>query len=78
MPDMDGFEVCTQMKVNPKFKNIPIIMVTALGDRQSKLKGLKVGINEFLTKPIMKFLRRIRVSDEIMVIDVAKNKELGY
>lgn len=67
MPDMDGFEVCTQMKVNPKFKNIPIIMVTALGDRQSKLKGLKAGVNEFLTKPIDATELAIRVANILKI-----------
>lgn len=67
MPDMDGFEVCSQLKCNPQLKNIPIIMVTALGDRQSKLKGLEIGVNEFLTKPIDAAELSIRVSNILKI-----------
>lgn len=52
MPTMDGFEVCKKIKSDPMFKEIPVVMITALDDRESKLKGLDVGADEFLTKPI--------------------------
>jgi len=67
MPDMDGFEVCTQIRMNAQYHNIPIIMVTALGDRSSKLKGLQVGVNEFLTKPIDATELSIRVSNILKI-----------
>ena len=51
MPEMDGYEVCRRFKTDPSTQNIPIIMLTALTDRDSRLGGLKVGANEFLTKP---------------------------
>ena len=52
MPVMDGYEACRRIKANLETANIPIIMVTALHDRESKLKGLEAGANEFLSKPI--------------------------
>lgn len=52
MPDMDGFEVCEALKANPETVNIPVIMLTALSDREHKLKGLEVGAEDFLSKPI--------------------------
>jgi len=52
MPVMNGYEVCTLIKEDPETKNIPVIMVTALHDRESKLKGLSVAANDFLSKPI--------------------------
>jgi len=67
MPDMDGFEVCAQIKSNPDLKNIPIIMVTTLEDRQSKLQGLEIGVNEFLTKPIDAAELSIRVSNILKI-----------
>lgn len=67
MPDMDGFEVCAQIRAHPKLNYIPIIMVTALGDRQSKLRGLEVGVNEFLTKPIDAGELFIRVSNILKI-----------
>ena len=53
MPVMDGYEACRILKEEPETKNIPVIMVTALNDRESKLKGLSVFANEFLSKPIV-------------------------
>ena len=52
MPDMDGYEVCRQIRSRPHLAATPIIMVTALDGRDSRLEGLKAGADEFLTKPI--------------------------
>lgn len=52
MPVMDGYEACRLIKADPETKNIPVVLVTALQDRESKLKGLSAGANEFLSKPI--------------------------
>ncbi|MEM9216595.1 MAG: two-component system response regulator [Cyanobacteria bacterium P01_F01_bin.150] len=51
MPGMDGFEVCRQLKANDHTRLIPIIFVTALHDRRSRLKGIEAGGDDFLTKP---------------------------
>ncbi len=52
MPVMDGYEACKRIKADLDTANTPIIMVTALHDKESKLKGLEAGANEFLSKPI--------------------------
>jgi putative two-component system response regulator len=52
MPGMDGFQVAAQLKAHAATRPIPIIMVTALDDRGSKLKALDSGVEEFLTKPV--------------------------
>ena len=52
MPGMSGFEVCRIIKDNPDMNHIPVVMVTALADKQSRLRGLEVGANDFLSKPI--------------------------
>ncbi|MES3022661.1 MAG: EAL domain-containing protein [Pseudomonadota bacterium] len=52
MPDMDGYQVATALKSNPATSNIPIIMVSAHGDRGERLAGLDSGAEEFLTKPV--------------------------
>ena len=51
MPVMDGYEVCRRLRAAPRLAEIPIIMVTALGDRASRLKGLEAGADDFVTKP---------------------------
>ena len=53
MPGMDGFETCQRLKKEIKTKHIPIILITAMrGDKKSKIKGLQIGADAFLSKPI--------------------------
>lgn len=52
MPVMDGIEACTILKADPKTSMVPIIMVTALGDWDYRIKGIDAGANDFITKPI--------------------------
>ncbi len=51
MPGMDGFEVCQRLRKNPKVAEIPVIMVTALDDRESRLRGIEAGADDFVSKP---------------------------
>lgn len=52
MPGMDGYEVCRKLKEDSETQNIPVIMITALSDRESKIKGLEAGASDFISKPI--------------------------
>jgi two-component system, NtrC family, sensor kinase len=52
MPCMDGYQVARTLKADPSTANIPIVMITALIDRSSRLEGLNAGVEEFLTKPV--------------------------
>jgi len=61
MPNMDGFEVCRQMRANPILEEIPILIVTALDDRESRLKGIESGADDFITKPFDRIELRARV-----------------
>ncbi len=74
MPGMDGFEVCERLKANPKTAHIPVVMVTALDQPSDRVRGLKAGADDFLTKPVndlqliarVKSLVRLKaVSDEL-------------
>lgn len=67
MPVMDGYEACRILKSDPETKNIPIIMVTALHERESKLKGLSVSANDFLSKPIDPTELTIRVKNLLKI-----------
>jgi two-component system cell cycle response regulator len=52
MPGMDGFEACERLKANPKTRHIPVVMVTALSDVNDRVRGLKAGADDFLSKPV--------------------------
>ncbi|OCP01239.1 MULTISPECIES: PleD family two-component system response regulator [unclassified Ensifer] len=74
MPGLDGFEVCERLKANPKTAHIPVVMVTALDQPSDRVRGLKAGADDFLTKPVndlqlmsrVKSLVRLKnVSDEL-------------
>jgi class 3 adenylate cyclase len=51
MPGMSGFEVCSRLKSDPDTAQIPILMLTALNDVENRVQGLKVGADDYLTKP---------------------------
>ncbi len=51
MPEMDGFEVCSIIKSNDETRMIPVILITALDDSDTKIKGIEAGADDFITKP---------------------------
>jgi signal transduction histidine kinase len=62
MPGLDGFEVCRRIRATPQLAEVPILILTALGDRASLLQGIEAGADDFLTKPVdrRELLARIR------------------
>lgn len=51
MPEMDGFEVCRQLKASHKTQHIPVVFISALNEVQDKLRGFEVGGVDYVTKP---------------------------
>ena len=51
LPDTSGIDVCRQIKVDKKLKNIPVLILTAKGEPDDKIKGLEVGADDYVTKP---------------------------
>ncbi|EFL90182.1 PleD family two-component system response regulator [Ahrensia sp. R2A130] len=85
MPGMDGYEVCTRLKADPKTAHIPIIMVTALDQASDRVQGLDAGADDFLTKPVddlamttrVKSLARLKHSMDELKLRAATGASLG-
>ncbi|MCE7996296.1 MAG: response regulator [Roseivirga sp.] len=54
MPIMDGFQLLDKLKSTADYKNLPVIMLTARAELQDKLKALRIGVDDYLTKPFIK------------------------
>jgi putative two-component system response regulator len=52
MPGMDGFQTCRKLREDPETRRIPVVMLTAFADRDSRIKALEAGANDFLAKPV--------------------------
>jgi putative two-component system response regulator len=61
MPGMTGFEVCERIRNDPQIAEIPIIVLTALDDRESLLTALKSGADDFISKPFDRYELRARL-----------------
>lgn len=61
MPGMDGFEVCRRLRADPVQGEVPVILVTALDDHDSRLRGIEAGADDFVSKPIDRVELRTRV-----------------
>lgn len=82
---IDGYEACRRLKAQAETRHIPVIIVTTLDDRDSKVRGLRAGAEEFLTKPIddVQLMARVKslvtlkvVTDELRARE-ASGRRLG-
>src|SRR3982075_3517023 len=62
MPQLTGFEACEKIKSNPDTYLIPVILITALSDKQDRIEGIKAGADDFLSRPVdrTELLARVR------------------
>lgn len=87
MPDVDGYEVCRQLKADPFTRNIPIIFLTSRSEIESEELGMKLGAVDYITRPISPLIlmsrvkahfvdasaaRTLRVSNEYLEFEVSK------
>jgi DNA-binding response OmpR family regulator len=63
LPGLDGFEVCHRLREDPATSQIPIIMLSAKGQDTDKTTGLKVGANEFFSKPVDRTLLLQKIAE---------------
>lgn len=67
MPEMDGFEVCSRMKSNPKTRDIPVIFITALTELDNIVRGFEVGGVDYITKPFKSNEMFARVQSQLQI-----------
>lgn len=75
MPDMDGYELCKELKKNPMFKNKPIIFISALSDVFDKMKAFEAGGVDYVSKPFEFAEIRMRIKNHLKLFDLQKNLE---
>ena len=72
MPGMDGFEVCRRLKKNEQTRLLPVIMLTALDDTESRLKGINAGADDFISKPPNKIELTARINSLLRTNELNK------
>ena len=77
MPDMDGFEVCRQLKANPALNDIPLIFISALADTDNKVKAFEHGAMDYVTKPFQEaeVLARVRTHLALYAMQQAQARQ---
>ena len=62
MPGMSGYEVAQRLRTDPATRSLPVIMITALGTQEEKVKAIEAGADDFLTKPVnqLELLARVK------------------
>jgi two-component system cell cycle response regulator len=64
MPDLDGFTVCQQLKEDPEVRDIPVVLLTARSEVESRIKGLEIGAHDYIPKPFdaTELIARVRAA----------------
>ncbi len=78
MPKLNGVDACRRLKTDARTEHIPIVLVTALNEREDRLRGLGAGADDFLTKPVndLHLLSRVRALTKYkMVADELRKRE---
>ena len=65
LPDIDGYEVCRQLRISTRTSHIPIIFLTQKDERSDKLQGLELGADDYITKPFDIEELKLRVEGSI-------------
>src|SRR5271169_5056377 len=73
MPEMDGFQVVKALRDDPLTAEIPIIMITARDDLDARAEGMRLGVSDFLAKPVFRRQLASRVRAQLEVVETSRN-----
>jgi len=72
MPGMDGLEVCERLRDNPTWRSIPVMLLTAKDDIETRSRGMLLGVSEYLTKPVNKQELFARIAAQVHARELAR------
>jgi DNA-binding response OmpR family regulator len=72
MPEMDGLQVCERLRQDQNLRQIPVILVTAKDDMETRSRGMTLGVSEYLTKPINKRELFTRVAAQLHTREIGR------
>jgi DNA-binding response OmpR family regulator len=75
MPEMDGFQVCRKLKEDPSTAEIPVIMITARDDLDARAEGMRLGVSDFLAKPVFRRQLANRIRAQLDMAATARANE---
>jgi DNA-binding response OmpR family regulator len=72
MPEMDGLQVCERLREDAALREIPVILLTAKDDMETRARGMILGVSEYLTKPINKRELFVRIEAQLHAREIAR------
>jgi PleD family two-component response regulator len=75
MPEMDGLQVCERLRQDQNLRQIPVILLTAKDDMETRSRGMALGVSEYLTKPINKRELFTRIASQLHASEI--NRKLS-
>jgi len=80
MPDLDGFELCRRIRLDPYGVDLPVMMVTSLASKEDRLRAVEAGANDFIAKPVDQLELRVRAASLLKMKaarDAVKRSQAG-
>lgn len=72
MPEMDGLQVCERLRLDETLSQIPVLLLTARDDMETRTRGMMLGVSEFLTKPINKRELFSRIAAQLHAQEISR------
>lgn len=72
MPEMDGLQVCEHLRADADLRQIPVLLLTARDDMETRARGMMLGVSEFLSKPINKRELFNRIAAQLHTLEIGR------